>query len=164
MDIIEVTQVLGNLGEFTGAVAVVVTLFYLASQIRQTNENIKAQTRANYHTTHSDVWSMAAENRQLADVLSKELGGQSLTRPEFIQLAAYFTKDLLANQWTYLGLSDEDSASSLRYLKGSFHQFPTLRWVQANRRHFFQADFVEYLERNIIDHLEDRSIPEFPAK
>ena len=35
MDIEGMTQVLGNLGEFVGAIAVVVTLGYLANQIRQ---------------------------------------------------------------------------------------------------------------------------------
>ncbi|MGW8182318.1 MAG: hypothetical protein ACWGQW_26615, partial [bacterium] len=35
-------QLLGNLGEFTGAIAVVVTLVYLASQIRQNTNSLNA--------------------------------------------------------------------------------------------------------------------------
>jgi hypothetical protein len=38
MDIVPVSQVLGNLGEFVGAIAVVVTLAYLAVQVRTGRE------------------------------------------------------------------------------------------------------------------------------
>ena len=34
-------QLLGNYGEFAGAIAVVITLIYLASQIRQSNIQAK---------------------------------------------------------------------------------------------------------------------------
>jgi hypothetical protein len=163
VNLITSAQLLGNLGEFVGAIAVVVTLFYLASQIRQNTESLNAQSRANYHASFSQLWSMAAENSELAEILGKELGGEPLTRAEFVQLAAYFTNTLLTHQWTYLGLSDEESASNLRYLSGSFRQFPTLRWVRAHRKEFFRPDFIEYLDRNIVNHLDDRSIPEFPT-
>jgi hypothetical protein len=41
-------QLLGNYGEFVGAIAVVFTLAYLALQIRQTNKIQKTLTRQNY--------------------------------------------------------------------------------------------------------------------
>jgi len=41
-------QLLGNYGEFVGAIGVVVTLGYLAIQIRQTNKIQKTLTRQNY--------------------------------------------------------------------------------------------------------------------
>ncbi len=45
MDFVDTTQVLGNLGEFFGAIAVFATLAYLAVQIRQ---NTKAQQATAY--------------------------------------------------------------------------------------------------------------------
>ena len=42
----EITEVLGNLGEFTGAIAVVATLFYLAIQVRHSKEATEANTRS----------------------------------------------------------------------------------------------------------------------
>lgn len=44
MSLIEMAQLLGNLGEFVGAIAVVVTLAYLAVQIRQNTAQLKLQT------------------------------------------------------------------------------------------------------------------------
>jgi hypothetical protein len=45
MDLMEVTQLLGNVGEFVGAVAVVVTLVYLAIQVRHSRAATEANTR-----------------------------------------------------------------------------------------------------------------------
>lgn len=42
---VEISSVLGNIGEFIGAIAVVVTLVYLASQVRLTREATEANTR-----------------------------------------------------------------------------------------------------------------------
>jgi len=39
-------QLLGNYGEFVGAIAVVVTLFYLAVQVRQNRQSVDANTQA----------------------------------------------------------------------------------------------------------------------
>ena len=42
MDHQTIAQLLGNYGEFVGAIAVVVTLGYPASQIRQNNTSLRA--------------------------------------------------------------------------------------------------------------------------
>jgi hypothetical protein len=39
MNLVELTDVLGNVGDFIGSIAVIVTLIYLAIQIRQINRN-----------------------------------------------------------------------------------------------------------------------------
>ena len=45
MDLMSVAQLLGNFGEFFGAIAVVVTLAYLAVQIRQGTHATRAASR-----------------------------------------------------------------------------------------------------------------------
>ena len=46
MPLSEFSQVLGNFGEFVGAIAVVATLFYLAIQVKQSKEATKANTQS----------------------------------------------------------------------------------------------------------------------
>jgi hypothetical protein len=46
MDLMSTAQLLGNFGEFAGALAVVATLFYLALQVRHSREATEANTRA----------------------------------------------------------------------------------------------------------------------
>ena len=45
MDLMSTAQILGNFGEFFGAIAVVVTLFYLALQVRYGRDATEANTR-----------------------------------------------------------------------------------------------------------------------
>ena len=46
MNIVQLTEVLGNVGEFVGAIAVVLTLFYLAVQVKHSKEATEANTRS----------------------------------------------------------------------------------------------------------------------
>ena len=46
MSFMETAQLLGNLGEFVGAIAVVLTLFYLAVQVRHGGRSLDANTRS----------------------------------------------------------------------------------------------------------------------
>ncbi len=51
---------LGNIGEFVGAIAVVLSLIYLAVQIRQSNALARAQSRQNLLDTFSQTnWDVA---------------------------------------------------------------------------------------------------------
>ena len=45
MSLMEISQLLGNFGEFVGAIAVVVTLIYLASQVKLSKEATQANTK-----------------------------------------------------------------------------------------------------------------------
>ena len=46
MTLMETAQLLGNFGEFIGAIAVVATLFYLAVQVRESKQATEANTKA----------------------------------------------------------------------------------------------------------------------
>ncbi len=48
MDLMSATQLLGNLGEFVGAIAVVVTLGYLTVQIRQNTAGTNSNNNGAY--------------------------------------------------------------------------------------------------------------------
>ena len=48
MDLMSMTQLLGNLGEFLGALAVVATLFYLIRQVAQNSNQLEIQTQMRF--------------------------------------------------------------------------------------------------------------------
>ena len=92
----DLTQ-LANLGEFIGGVAVLVTLIYLALQVRQSNELARADA------IHRAVNTWSAERKMRADgsvsgVLAKAHGGEALSRKEEIQLRAYLA-ELTYSSW-----------------------------------------------------------------
>jgi hypothetical protein len=64
VSLIEVSQLLGNFGEFFGAVAVVATLAYLASQLRQNTKARRSSTyevHANSGTAINDFFGRHAD-------------------------------------------------------------------------------------------------------
>ena len=77
MTLMEIAQLLGNLGEFVGAIAVVATLLYLAIQVRHSKEAIDVNTR----TTKASLSYQAARNRA-------ELNAQLIDNPELLNLMA----------------------------------------------------------------------------
>jgi hypothetical protein len=82
-----VLETLANLGEFIGAVGVIVSIGYLAIQIRQ---NTKAVRSSSYHQAAEQTWSSClavAQNAELAGILVRAQEGRPLTPEETLRLA-----------------------------------------------------------------------------
>ena len=63
-------QLLGNYGEFIGAVAVVITLIYLAAQIRQNTRAVRLSTAHSIAEAFRDQYSTVGGSGQVAEVYS----------------------------------------------------------------------------------------------
>jgi hypothetical protein len=82
-------QDLGDLGDLIGGIAVVVTLIYLAVQVRQNTALITAQTvQASVDATQR-VLLFRAENAPLRAVIRKARNNQDLTADDTEVLASY---------------------------------------------------------------------------
>ena len=68
MSLTEVTQILGNLGEFFGSIAVVVTLIYLVVQVRQSARLIEHQGHLGASEQLTQFLALAAGSSELSDV------------------------------------------------------------------------------------------------
>lgn len=82
MDLMQTAQLLGNFGEFFGAIAVVATLFYLAVQIRQ---NSRATQMSNSHELNEatrEWWAKLSDNNELASIWRRGLMDLSSLTPE----------------------------------------------------------------------------------
>ena len=98
-------QLLGNYGEFVGAIAVVATLFYLALQVRHSREATEANTRAMEESrrlamaqtyqarasTSFSAFNLAAETGGMAPILAKyrETGYGSLSPEDRVRFDQY---------------------------------------------------------------------------
>ena len=69
-------QMLGNIGEFVGAVAVVASLIYLATQMRQNSQLV----RASAYQTASD-WTLAALTQIAGNTETARIFSQGLVEP-----------------------------------------------------------------------------------
>ena len=60
MTLMETAQLLGNFGEFVGAIAVVVTLIYLTTQIRQNTIALRSAAAQDVHENFA-AWYLSAQ-------------------------------------------------------------------------------------------------------
>lgn len=80
---------LGAVGELVGAGAVVITLAYLAIQIRHSNNQTGANMGARILDEYKRMQEVGLSNPQLPDLLVKLKLGEALTPSEDIQLNFY---------------------------------------------------------------------------
>ena len=103
-------QLLGSYGEFVGAIAVVATLIYLATQIRQNNELLRSDSRQTL--VSNDVTSLAA-NLAHTDVFARYVAGGELSAEDQLCLSFMFALDLRNREFEYFqyrsGLLDEET-------------------------------------------------------
>ena len=71
MDLQATAQLLGNLGEFIGSIAILVTLIYLAVQIRQSRDQQISATRQQREESLRDQQMRLAGDGELTGVLCK---------------------------------------------------------------------------------------------
>ena len=69
MDLMSTAQLLGNIGEFAGAIAVVITLGYVAVQIRQSTRVAGAEAIQGLIESHRASIRVALQNPELNDLL-----------------------------------------------------------------------------------------------
>ena len=82
MDLITTAQLLGNFGEFVGAIAVVATLGYLAYQIRQNTIVARSSIRQGITQMYVNQIADVVVNRDLAKIFTDStLGNPSLRKP-----------------------------------------------------------------------------------
>ena len=62
MDLMSTAQLLGNFGEFFGAIAVFVTLAYLTIQVRQKSSNMDANALQSWSVAAASVYLATAQN------------------------------------------------------------------------------------------------------
>ncbi len=79
-------QILANLGEFLGGVAIIVSLVYVAIQVRQNTQSLRAENYARVLDRVSAIQSQLSRDTELARIFAKGVAdaGQ-LTPRERIQ-------------------------------------------------------------------------------
>ena len=101
-------EAIGAIGEVAGAIGVIVTLIYLAAQIRQSNNLSRSASRQ--ALVANDVTSLTA-NLRIADVFAKLVSAEELTAQDQLRLSFMFSIDLRNREFEYFqytnGLLDE---------------------------------------------------------
>ena len=151
MTLMEISQLLGNVGEFVGAIAVVATLLYLAIQVRDAGRSSKfAAVQANRATRIAWLSSLR-DSSHLPAIQLKVLTGEALEAEDELRLFYHHAADwgILYSEWVQqeLGLLGEFATSDdvrLEFLVSSSRAMDI--WRSVGER-YFPARFVEYVNK-----------------
>jgi len=148
-------QDLGNLGEFVGALAVVISLLYLAFQIRQ---NTRALHSSSYSQTVEQGWLVnlaIAQDADLARIFADLSEGHPLDPPDELRLNAalddaFFSMENLFRQYER-GLVDADMWENV--VVNWFTQMHPALWERWQSR-------KGPVTQRLLRYLRERGIPE----
>ena len=139
---------LGALGEFFGAIAVVVTLIYLAGQLRQNTKALRASTYDSYANSGTAINDFAARH---ADELAKIAGMET---GDFIY-QNFAQKVFNLMETTYLhhreGLLDEQIFEArVRGFGNVMRTQEGLRQIWDDAPVFYTDEFCDFMAKRII--------------
>lgn len=147
IDLGQTIGILANLGVVAGIV-------FLAIEIGQNNAQLSSQSRFNYYQTRFGLNAMIAQDGDLADIVSRAVAGEELTRGEAVQ--ARQVTELLFGMWEYefgefeagnISLEDFDVIGKRRTF-GGLGEFGVAGWESYGSA--APQRFVAYVNENII--------------
>lgn len=144
--------------EITGAIAVVITLIYLAVQVRQSKEALDANTKALRAQAISDVTRnvhehahMLLQGQDVAAALSRWASDNDLESHDAILMDFFFGAVIVARQNEYLqwkrGLLDEQVFRAMHHVTLTvLESRHGKHWWDQEARRMLAPDFIEFVE------------------
>jgi hypothetical protein len=162
MSLMDTAQLLGNLGEFIGAIVIVATLIYLAMQVRQNTNALHAQSRQAIVSAAQTEIHKLMEN---PDILKAFAEAGSLTSEEQAKIGCWLGAAMRVREFSWLqyqnGVIDEAQWSTERgIIQGIFQAHVPRAWWESLGRQVFGAEFVSFVD----DLLRDQPISNEIAK
>ena len=146
-------EAIGAVGEILSAVGVVVTLAYLATQMKQ---NTRALRSGSLHTYRTEAVAMLEVTEQHTNAFMKARNGQDLTEEERGVLRSYAYRLFGLMETVYINYHDGSVSRDVfdARMRG-FKQAMETEFIRANwpvwKRYDFTEAFIEYVDSEILD-------------
>ncbi len=140
------------IAEIIGAIAVVITLAYLAVQIRQNSSAIQSSNATTVHINTQNLAQAPMMDRELGDIILRAVSGEEeLSPPEKLAAYAWFYQFLktgeLAHQSYLHGELDQEYWEATMSFYRSYYQTPGFRTYWTERKSAFTPDFRATVEK-----------------
>ena len=147
---------IGAIAETLGAVGVIASLVYLATQIRQNHQATRASTVHGINSSISDGFSQLSEPENASVYIAGIRGISALSPEERVRFFALLhviakTYEDIWFQWRAGTLGDEYWEGQLTSLLDIFSQ-PGSREYWSLRKHWYGVDFRDFLDARLADH------------
>ena len=144
-------EAIGAVGEIAGALGVIISLIYLASQIRTQNRESRLAAATEWTNQWNDFLASVAERPRLAEVWMKGLQDfSSLNESEVIQFSAsigrfFRVAESLHDQYTQ-GRLDPKTWRGIGRTLSDVSRNPGVKAWWPTRSHWYSDDFVAYVK------------------
>lgn len=152
---------LGAIGELVGAVAVVITLTYLAAQIRQntmSNRNLTLQTISNQNADWLCLITQSSEVARIFRAGQQDLGNlkdEDLVRYGMLMTQFCRVFDAQCHQYISRSLSDDMWRSSLRSIQFVLRRKGAREWWSS-----WGYQYTEDFQKTVAELLEEEKVPQ----
>ena len=149
-------EAIGAIGEIVGAIAVVITLLYLASQTRQNTKATHAQATASVAAEMEKNMLSIANDGFLAEAYEKAINRERLSPQEAIRLGFWWAAFVRGAHSHLiqdgLGNLSEDNETAISAILRSFIVVPflykQLQWLVDTKQ--YPEDFCVWLSENVL--------------
>jgi hypothetical protein len=140
----------GAVGEIVGAIAVVISLLYLATQIRTQNRETRLSTINSSLSEWNSLLSLVADNAQLAEIWSRGLRNERLSEGEEVQFRAFSNSYFRVLEGLYLqhleGRLDDRIWHGIGKGASDMLSAAGLRRFWEHRKDWYSTEFREFVE------------------
>ena len=144
----------GQAMSFLANIGVLIGILLLAYELRQNNDLMEAEARLNRVNMAINAWRFTAENGDLTELREREKAGEELSGADVRRIDATIMAIFVFLEWTYRELSEESrEMTQLREVQRyNFSKGPEYHRVWNERKVSFDPAFVEWMDRNVVDH------------
>lgn len=149
LTVLELAQLLGSLGEFFGAIAVVATLAYLAVQVRHTRSLVLSQVHQSSFALQADYLKALGGSAEAARVVAEGRRGMgNLSEAEQVQFSGLMSLGLnvIEHSVRHPGHRDEVQDDDLQSLVLYFLDNPGGQEYWASFRKLYTGEFVDWVD------------------
>jgi len=145
---------LGAIGEFVGAIAVVVTLIYLAFQMRQNTNALKLNTAGSVTEELQENFSLLASNQELAEIFVTAAQESTLQGAERVRFNTFTHNFVRVYENAFLqwraGVIDPAHWEGMARMMIDFTSMAAFQTYWQERKHWVSDDFREYMESEVV--------------
>ena len=144
-------EAIGAIGEIAGALGVIFSLIYLATQIRNQNRESRLSAINSMTSQWNAFMSDMATHGDLADIWARGLSDFSCLAPgESVQLSTHFNRIFRIYESMYrqhqAGSLDEGLWGGITHSLEDFTKSPGVRTWWKMRKHWYASDFARYVQ------------------
>jgi len=154
---------LGAIGEFVGAIAVVVTLIYLAFQMRQNTNALKLNTAASVTEELQEMFSLLASNQELSEIFVTAARESTLQGAERVRFNTFIHNLVRVYENAFLqwraGVIDPAHWEGMARMMIDVTSMAAFQTYWLDRKHWLSHDFQEYMESEVVSAPPKTGVP-----